>query len=134
CNSWEQSFMMKIQSMKHMVFIRISGFRSLTSRRMMSHITLMSIYDSHEVIRRQPVLFKLSRLSSQLLLKLLIKETDCLNHLPFSMFYRHFSILLSEPTLRVLQELIQSPHFSTILATGISTELPERMLNIICWN
>ena len=124
--------MMKIQLMKHMMFIRISEFRSLTSRRMMSHITLMSIYDSHEVIRRQPVLFKLSRLSSQLLLKLLIKETGCLDHLSFSMFYRHFSILLSEPTLRVLQKLIQSSHFFMILTTEISMKLSERMLNIIC--
>src|SRR5947207_14406860 len=118
--------------MKHMMFIRISEFRSLTSRKMMSHITLMSVYDLHEVIRKQSVLFELSRLSSQLLLELLIKETDCLNHLSFFMFYRHFSILLSEPTLRVLQKLIQSPHFFMILATEIGMKLFKRMLNIIC--
>ena len=124
--------MIKIQLMKHMMFIRISEFRSLTSRKMMSHITLMSVYDSHEMIRRQSVLFKLSRLSSQLLLELLIKETDCLNHLSFFIFYRHFSILLFKLTLRVLQKLIQSSHFFTILITEISTELFKRMLNIIC--
>src|SRR5947207_3333460 len=124
--------MMKIQLMKHMMFIRISEFRSLTSRRRMSHITLMSVYDLHGVIRRQSVLFELSRLSSQLLLELLIKETDCLNHLSFFMFYRHFSILLSELTLRALQELIQSSHFFMILTTEIGMELSERMLNIIC--
>ena len=123
---------MKIQLMKHMMFIRISEFRSLTSRRRMSHITLMSVYDSHEVIRRQSVLLELSSLSSQLLLKLLIKETGCLDHLPLFMFYRHFSILLSELTLRALQELIQSSHFFMILTTEIGMELSERMLNIIC--
>ena len=118
--------------MKYMMFIKISEFRSLTSRKRMSHITLMSIYDLHEMIRRQSVLFEFSRLSSQLLLELLIKETDCLNHLSFFMFYRHFSILLSKLTLRVLQKPIQSSHFFTILTTEISMKLFKRMLNIIC--
>ena len=70
--------------MKHMMFIKISEFKSLISRKKMSHIILISIYDLHEMIRKQSVLFKFSKLSSQLLLKLLIKETDCLNHLFFS--------------------------------------------------
>ena len=124
--------MMKIQLMKHTMFIRISEFRSLTSRRMMSHITLMSIYDLHEMIRRQSVLFKFSRLSSQLLFKFLIKKTDCLNHLFFFMFYRHFSILLFKFILRIFQKLIQSSHFFIILIIEISMKLSERMLNIIC--
>ena len=64
----------------------------------------------------------------------MIKETDCLNHLSFFMFYRHFFILLSELTLRVLQKLIQSSHFFIILITEINMKLSERILNIICWN
>ena len=118
--------------MKYMMFIRISEFRSLTSRRKMSHIILMSIYDLHEMIRRQSILFKFSRLSSQLLFKLLIKETDCLNHLLFFMFYRYFSILLFKLILRVLQKLIQSSYFFIILITEISMKLLKKILNIIC--
>src|SRR5438034_11128696 len=115
-----------------MMFIRISEFRSLTSRRRMSHITLISIYNSHEMIRKQSILFKFSRLSNQLLFEFLIKETDCLNYLSFFMFYRHFFILLFEFILKVLQKLIQSSHFFIILITEINMKLSERILNIIC--
>src|SRR5262245_19037329 len=118
--------------MKHIVFIKISEFRSLTSRKRMSHITLINVYDLHEMIRRQSVLFELSRLSSQLLSELLIKKTDCLNYLFFFMFYRSFFILLFEFTLRAFQKLIQTSHFFTILTTEIGMKLSERMLNIIC--
>ena len=113
------------------MFIRISEFRSLTLRRRMSHIILMSIYNLHEMIRRQSILFELLRLSNQLLFELLIKETDCLNHLFFFMFYKHFSILLFKLTLRALQKLIQSSYFFIILITEINMKLSERMLNII---
>src|SRR5438034_4463085 len=93
--------MIRAQLIKYIIFIRIFKFTSLTSRRIMSQITFISIYNLHEVIRRLQVLFKISRLNNQLLFKLLIKEIDCLNLLLFFIFYKSFSILLFELILRV---------------------------------
>src|SRR5438046_9823247 len=101
--------------MKYTMFIRISEFRNLTSRKMINHIILISIYDSHEMIRRQSILFKFLKLNSQLLFKFLIKKTDCLNHLFFFMFYKHFFILLFKFILRAFQKLIQNSYFFIIL-------------------
>ena len=115
-----------------MMFIKISEFRSLILRKRINHIILISIYDLHEMIRKQSILFEFSRLSNQLLSELLIKETDCLNYLFFFMFYKHFFILLSELILRAFQKLIQSSHFFMILITEIDMKLFEKILNIIC--
>ena len=60
--------------MKYIMFIRISEFRNLISRKKMNHIILINIYDSHEMIRKQSILFEFSKLSSQLSLELLIKK------------------------------------------------------------